>query len=279
MGHGRKIIVSPSSTLRAITLAPARLLYAAWALAVFLGMGMLALLMLVLLPRLAWRRAAARALARTFLYLAGMPLTVKFAERLPPAQCVVVCNHASYLDGIVLTAALPPRFGFVIKREMASVPVVGPLLGRLGSEFVERFNRSRGASDARRLMRQAIDGHSLVFFPEGTFTRTPGLLKFHTGAFVSAVRAGCPVVPAIVRGTRRGLSPSGALPLPGALQLEILPALAPRTPPAPDEVAELCASARAAILAGLGEPDLTCCDDTGRPPDTAPARSARASRP
>jgi 1-acyl-sn-glycerol-3-phosphate acyltransferase len=279
VGHGRKIIVSLSSSLRTVCLAPARIVYAAWVLCTFLGMGMIALLMLVVLPRVSWRRGAARGLARVFLHLAGMPLTVKFPERLPSAQCVVVCNHASYLDGIVLTAALPPRFGFVIKREMASVPVVGALLGRLGSEFVERFNRNRGARDARRLMRQALDGNSLVFFPEGTFTRTPGLLKFHTGAFVSAVRAGCPVVPGIVRGTRRALSPSGALPLPGPLELEILPALAPAAPPAPDEVSDLCARARAAILADLGEPDLTYCDDTARPPGTAPARSARASRP
>jgi 1-acyl-sn-glycerol-3-phosphate acyltransferase len=271
--------VSLSSALKALILAPARLVYAAWALAVFLGVGLFALLMLLLLPKLAWRRAAAHTLARLFLHLAGMPLTVKFPERIPHAQCVVVCNHASYLDGIVLTAALPPRFGFVIKREMASVPVVGRLLGRLGSEFVERFNRSRGASDARRLMRQAIDGHSLAFFPEGTFTRTPGLLKFHTGAFVSAVRAGCPVVPAIVRGTRRALPPSGAPPLPGRLELEFLPALTPATPPAADEVMQLCAQARGAILAALGEPDLTCCADTARPPGTARARSARASRP
>ena len=268
-----------ASSLRALVLAPARLVYAAWVLCMFTGLAMVALLMLVLLPGISWRRAAARALARVFLHLAGMPLVIKFPERIPPTQCVVVCNHASYLDGIVLTAALPPRFGFVIKREMASVPVVGTLLGRLGSEFVERFNRSRGASDARRLMRQAIDGHSLVFFPEGTFTRTPGLMKFHTGAFVSAVRAGCPLVPAIVRGTRRALSPIGALPLPGSLELEILPALAPAVAPTADEVADLCASARAAILAGLGEPDLTCCVDTAHPPGTAPARSARASRP
>jgi 1-acyl-sn-glycerol-3-phosphate acyltransferase len=279
VGHGRKFIVSLATALRALILAPARLLYAAWTLCVFLGMGVIALLMLLVLPKVAWRRAAARVLARAFLHLAGMPLVVKFPERVPQAQCVVVCNHASYLDGIVLTAALPPRFGFVIKREMASVPVVGALLGRLGSEFVERFNRNRGARDARRLMRQALDGHSLVFFPEGTFTRSPGLLKFHTGAFVSAVRAGCPVVPAIVRGTRRALSPSGALPLPGTLELQILPALAPASPPSADEVSDLCASARAAILAHLGEPDLTCCADTAHPPGKAPARSARASRP
>jgi len=266
------------ATLRALALAPARVAYALWTLLLFLAVGCSALLLLLVLPAVGRRRAAARAAARAFLRLAGMPPTLKFPERLPAGQCVVVCNHASYLDGIVLTAALPARFGFVIKREMAAVPLAGALLRRLGSEFVERFDRRRGASDARRVLRNAVQGHSLVFFPEGTFTRAPGLLRFHTGAFASAARAGCPLVPAVLRGTRRAL-PHGGLPLPGPIEMEILAPLTVAHGEAADHaVADLRDRARAAILAALGEPDLTCCDDTDRPPDTAPARSARASR-
>ena len=264
--------------LKTLALAPAWCVYALWTLLAFLTVGLSALLLLLLLPGVRARRTAARGLARAFLWVAGLPLTVRGAERLPAGQCVVVCNHASYLDGIVLTAALPPRFGFVIKREMASVPLAGTALKRLGSEFVERFNRQRGAADARRVLRNADHGHSLVFFPEGTFTRTPGLLKFHTGAFATAVRAGCPLVPAVLRGTRRALPPTGGLPRPGAIEMQILPAL-PAEAGAEQAAAQLRERARAAILAALGEPDLTYCDDTARPPDTAPARSARASRP
>jgi 1-acyl-sn-glycerol-3-phosphate acyltransferase len=263
----------------AVLLAPLRLAYALWALLAFLAAGLTAALLLVVLPGVNRRRRAARAAARAFLYLAALPLTIKGAERLPPGQCVVVCNHASYLDGIVLTAALPARFGFVIKREMAQVPLAGTLLSRLGSEFVERSDRARGTSDARRVLKNALNGNSLAFFPEGTFTRTPGLLKFHSGAFVAAARAGCPVVPAVVRGTRRALPPSGGLPRPGAIELELLPALEPPAASGELRVQQLREGARAAILAALGEPDLTCCDDTGRPPDRAPARSARASKP
>jgi 1-acyl-sn-glycerol-3-phosphate acyltransferase len=270
-------VKQPTTTLQAAVLAPARVAYALWALLAFLAVGLSVLLLLAVLPRLALRRAAARAAARTFLALAGMPLVLKFAERIPAGQCVVVCNHASYLDGIVLTAALPARFGFVIKREMADVPLAGALLKRLGSEFVERFDRQRGASDARRVLRNAAHGHSLVFFPEGTFTRRPGLLKFHTGAFATATRTGCPLVPAVLRGTRRALPPSGALPLPGTIEMEILPPLAAAD--TSQAAPELRDRARAAILAALAEPDLTYCDDTGRPPGRAPARSARASRP
>jgi 1-acyl-sn-glycerol-3-phosphate acyltransferase len=264
---------------RALLLTPLRGLYALWAIGTFTLIGLATAVLLIVLPRLSQRRAAARALARVFLSLAGMPLSVRFPERLPQGPCVVVCNHASYIDGVVLTAALPPQFGFVIKREMANVPFAGALLRRLGSQFVERFDRQRSAADARRVLRSATAGNSVVFFPEGTFPDTPGLLKFHLGAFVTAVRAGCPLVPAVVRGTRRALPPKG-LPLPGPIEFELLPPLTPADP-AQDQaaVSDLRDAARAAILAALGEADLTCCDDTDRPPDTAPARSAPASRP
>jgi 1-acyl-sn-glycerol-3-phosphate acyltransferase len=264
--------------LPTLLLAPLRLAYTLWVAADFLAVGLTSLVLLLVTPGLERRRAAARRAGRTFLWLAAMPLKVKHEERIPAGQCVVVCNHASYLDGPVLTAALPPRFAFVIKREMSAVPLAALVLRRLGSVFVER-NRTQVSADARRLLRNAAQGNSLVFFPEGTFDPRPGVHKFHAGAFASAVRAGCPVVPAVLRGTRRALWPGGALPLPGPLELEILTPITPAAEAAGEAVPALRDAARAAILAALGEPDLTCCDDTARPPDTAPGRSARASRP
>jgi 1-acyl-sn-glycerol-3-phosphate acyltransferase len=241
--------------------------YGIYAIGVFLVMALCALLATLLLPGVRRRRAAARAAARAFLWVAGMPLSVRSLERLPEGQCVVVSNHASYIDGVVFTAALPPRFGYVIKREMNNVPLAGLLLRRLGSEFVERFNRHRGAADARRVLRNAASGNSIVFFPEGTFPREPGLLKFHAGAFITAARAGCPVVPALVRGTRRALSPKGGLPRPGRIVVEILPPIVAFESGAGDgtssEVSssELRERARAAILRELGEPDLADAPD------------------
>jgi 1-acyl-sn-glycerol-3-phosphate acyltransferase len=255
-----------------------RVAYALYAAIAFLVLGLTALAAALALPGLQRRRAAARAISRSFLWVAGMPLTVRGMERLASDQCIVVANHESYLDGLVFTAALPARFGFVIKREMSAVPLAGLFLRRIGSEFVERFDRHRSAADARRLLRNAASGHSLVFFPEGTFTRTPGLLKFHTGAFVTAARAGCPVIPAVVRGTRTALPPSGGLPRPGRIEVDILPAIAAQPQAAEGSAAALRDRAREAILLVLGEPDLTCSGDSARPPDTAHARSAQASR-
>ena len=264
--------------MRTLAWAPVRMGYALYATLAFLLTGLAAMIAALILPGVRRRRAAARASARAFLWLAGMPRSVRGLERLAPGQCVVVANHASYLDGLVFTAALPARFSFVIKREMSAVPLVGFFLRRIGSEFVERFDRNRGAADARRVLRNAASGHSLVFFPEGTFTRTPGLLKFHTGAFVIAARERCPVIPAVVRGTRSALPPSGGLPRPGRIAIDILPPIhAPQAEEA--AAAALRDRARQAILLALGEPDLICCGDSGLPPRKARAKSAPANTP
>jgi len=224
----------------------------AWILFTIIALASLALVLL--LPGMERRRRATRGGARLFLRLAGMPLEVRGLERLPTGQCVVVANHASYLDGVVMKAALPPRFAYVVKREMASFPLAGLLLKRIGTEFVERFDRHKGASDARRVMRTASGGQPLVFFPEGTFSNERGLLKFHTGAFITAARAGCPVVPTVILGSREILPGTRALPRPGRVAVEFL---GPIVVANQDAAPELRDRSRQLILERLGEPDLS----------------------
>ena len=163
-----------------------------------------------------------------------MPVRVVDAQHLPAGPCVVVANHASYLDGVVLKAALPARFSFVIKKEVARVPLAGFVLRRIGSEFVDRFNRHAGGMDARRLFKAAETGQALAFFPEGTFLAQPGLGKFHTGAFAIAARAELPIVPIAIRGTRRILPSGRFLPRRARIHIQVLPALAPLPGPGLD---------------------------------------------
>jgi 1-acyl-sn-glycerol-3-phosphate acyltransferase len=124
------------------------------------------------------------------------------------------------------------------------------------SLFVERAKGQRGANDARRVLRTALNGSSLVFFPEGTFARSPGLLKFHIGAFATAVRAGCPIVPAVVRGTRVVLPLWAWLPRRAHIEVEFLEPLMPSGKSASEAVVELRDRTRAVILSRLQEPDL-----------------------
>jgi 1-acyl-sn-glycerol-3-phosphate acyltransferase len=220
----------------------------------FFALLALAAMLALLVPSLAWRRSLTHALARVALAVLGLRVSVQGLENLPEGSCVIVANHSSYLDGIVLKAMLPPRFSFVIKQEAASMPVAGFLMKRIGSEFVDRHSHAGRQRDARRVLRRAEEGHSLVFFPEGTFDETPGLKRFHVGAFTAAVRGGIPVVPTVIHGARRALPSHAIITRPGRIEVEILEPL-----PRPGVVATpetLRDETRRRILERLDEPDL-----------------------
>ena len=235
--------------------------YGVYAAVAFLVCGLLAFALVLLPLGITARRHLAHLAAQAFFRLAGMPVRLLDAGHLPAGPCVVVANHASYLDGVVLKAALPARFSFVIKKEVSHVPLAGFVLRRIGSEFVDRFNRHAGGMDTRRLIKAADAGQALAFFPEGTFLAQPGLGKFHTGAFAIAARAELPIVPIAIRGTRRILPSGRFLPRPGRIHIQVLPPLGPMTGLEPTAaIAQTRDQSRARILAALDEPDLSETD-------------------
>lgn len=178
-------------------------IWSARALAVGAALAPCVWLLVVLTPGLERRRRIARTLTRTGLRLCGLAPRVSGTDpQALPAGCVLVANHASYLDGILMTAVLPPCFAFVAKRELAAQRFAGTLLARLGSVFVERDEVRQAAASGARLEAPLRAGESLVVFPEGTFRRDAGLLPFHMGAFLAAAAAGAPIVPVTIRGTR-----------------------------------------------------------------------------
>jgi 1-acyl-sn-glycerol-3-phosphate acyltransferase len=228
--------------------------YGTVALIVFTLLFVFATVLTLVIPTLEWRRRLTHGLARLALPVLGIRLRVDGRANLPWEPCIVVANHASYLDGIVMKAALPPRFSFVVKREAASMPVAGFLLKRIGAEFVDRHDEGGRRRDALRVLRRAEAGHDLVFFPEGTFDEVPGLKRFHIGAFAAAVRGSMPVVPVVIHGARRALPSHAVIVRPGRVHVELLPPI-----PAPESAHathEMRSHARRAILARLGEPDL-----------------------
>ncbi|TLM65266.1 MAG: acyl-phosphate glycerol 3-phosphate acyltransferase [Deltaproteobacteria bacterium] len=220
-------------------------------------------LLVVTLPKLSWRRLAIRTGVRVLARAAGIPVTVQGVAHLPPEgqPCLYLSNHASYLDGLLLSGYLPRPVSFVAKRELLGNPVARLFLERIDTDFVERFDAARGVSDFRGLADKARQGRVYLFFPEGTFTRSPGLLHFHMGAFIAAAEAKVPVVPLAIRGTRSILRGDDWLPHRGSVHLHI-------SPPITVDDLELAVSdpwqtaialrdvARLEILRHCGEPDL-----------------------
>jgi len=136
----------------------AHLAYAAYAWAALAGAGIGLALALAVTPGLARRRRLARAAARVLLVAIGSPVRTAGSVPSGTEPSVIVANHASYLDGIILTAALPPRFAFLIKHEMAATPIAGFVLRRLGSHFVDRESPAHRHGAVRRLVKATADG-------------------------------------------------------------------------------------------------------------------------
>ncbi len=209
----------------------------------------------LLSPRTAWRFALARRASRLFLRLAGIELRVRGVERLPSGRAVLAVNHASYLDGLVLLAALPRPLAFVAKGELARNPLAGPFLARLDTVFVTRGRAEELEGELARVREALGEDRLLVVFPEGTFDRAPGLLPFHLGGFRVAAELGAPVVPVVLRGTRAILRAWQWLPQRDAVEVTVLDPV----PPSGRDFRDILAlrdDVRRAMLEVLDEPDL-----------------------
>ncbi len=209
----------------------------------------------VVLPKRQWRHQAIHYLARAFLWLTGLSPKVVAEGPIPARNVMLAGSHSSYLDAVVLSAVIPGPLSFVAKEELAGQRVAGPILRRIGTLFVRRADIMGGVEDTRSVLEASLAGERIVSFPEGTFTRMPGLLGFQLGAFLVAAKAGVPVVPVVITGTRSVLRGGQWLPRHGEIGVHIGEALQAEGDDFSAAV-RLRDAVRARMLALCGEPDL-----------------------
>lgn len=173
--------------------------------------GLPAMLAAFVPPRGEWFLSFARGWARTILFCARIPVKVLHPERLADGRSfVVVANHESFADILVLLARLPLSVRFLTKKSVFRVPVLGWSIRAAGFVPVDRGNRARSLATVEAALALLRSGRSLVVFPEETRARTDQLLPFKSGAALLAVRSGFPLLPVGIAGTRRAL-PRGTL--------------------------------------------------------------------
>lgn len=158
-------------------------------------------------PRLdeAGRQEAIRAWSRQTLRVLGIHLQVLGD---PPTQgpLLVVANHMSWLDIVVLNAVRPCRF--VSKADVKHWPVVGQLVAASGTLFIERENRRDALRVVHQMAEQLQAGDVLAVFPEGTTGDGQGVLPFHANLLQAALATDSPILPvglAYLRGNGQAL--------------------------------------------------------------------------
>ncbi|WP_052667583.1 1-acyl-sn-glycerol-3-phosphate acyltransferase [Nitriliruptor alkaliphilus] len=231
-------------------------LHGAWTLAAFGVIAALTGLLIVMAPTVALRWRLVRAAGRLLTLLTGIRVRIADAHHLPRARpFVLVANHASHVDPLVLAFLLEEPAVFAAVADIADNPLLRLLLRRMHVHLVGRGDRARGVADAEALTDAVRAGRSVVFFPEGRRSPSRGLEPFRTGAFLVAARSGVPVVPVGIRGTRALLPVGRSLPRRSTVTVTVGPPVTTRQD-GWQGAAELHHEARRLILRHSGEPDL-----------------------
>jgi 1-acyl-sn-glycerol-3-phosphate acyltransferase len=158
-------------------------------------LGALALVpVLPLVPARA-RERVVRACARGVLRTSGVRYAIR--GRLPARRALVVANHVSWLDIVVILAT--GRSRLVAKSEVRAWPVVGRIAAYTGAIFLDRARPSRLPVAVAQARAALAAGDVVVVFPEGTTSCGEGAGPFRPAFFQAAIDTGAPVVPMTLR--------------------------------------------------------------------------------
>ena len=159
----------------------------------------------ILLRLVGNHRLAQYLVARSFRYAMRLATGVQFdivegEQYLTTRPCVIIGNHQSELDVLLLGAVLTPYSSVTAKSSLKNVPFLGWFMSLSGTVFIDRADKA-GAIKAFESAADEMNRHrqSVFIFPEGTrsYARGPELGSFKKGAFHLAVKAGAPIVPVV----------------------------------------------------------------------------------
>lgn len=115
---------------------------------------------------------------------------------------LALANHVSWMDVFAINAVLPSRF--IAKAEIGQWPLLGVLVSRGGTLYIERGRRHAVAAMNRTVREHLNLGETIVVFAEGTTTDGSELLPFHSNVIAPAIDAGASIWPIAIRYTERG---------------------------------------------------------------------------
>lgn len=139
--------------------------------------------------------------ANHILKVIGISVSVKGIENLPEGNCLVVSNHQSNSDFLILMAKLNKHMGFMAKKEMLKLHIVGSWMKAIHCVFIDREDIRESLKAINKGIDNIENGYSMVVFPEGTRSKSHNLGEFKKGSMKMATKTTVPIVPIVLDNT------------------------------------------------------------------------------
>jgi putative phosphoserine phosphatase/1-acylglycerol-3-phosphate O-acyltransferase len=158
---------------------------------------------------------------------AGLQVATEGEEHLwSHRPAVFVFNHQSATDALILARLLRRNFSGIAKTEMKSMPLVGTILGAMGTMFIDRGNHDQAIDALKPAVRRLKEGISVAIAPEGQRSLGYKLGEFKMGAFHIAMQAGVPIIPIVIANSSDSMPKTGAIIRPAKIDVKVLPPVA-----------------------------------------------------
>lgn len=144
----------------------------------------------------------ARYWGRSILKLTGITIEIEGLENLAcRGPVILMSNHQSLYDILVLLSSIPLQFGFLAKESLFKIPILGWHMSRAGYIPIDRSDSRDGVRSLLEGVQKIKRGKSVVIFPEGTRSLDNKIGSFKLGGFVMAIKAGIPIIPITINGS------------------------------------------------------------------------------
>ncbi len=160
-----------------------------------------------------------KAWCRALFFVSGVGLKVEGLENVPDGPFLIVCNHSSHLDGPAVVIALPVGVYFVIKKELAEIPVWGFAAKNAGFIAIDRGKSSEAQAKLNAAVDSIRNGKHVLIFPEGTRAHDNSMGRFKKGGFHLAIQAEVPILPVAINRSRTLLPRGRSFPTPGLVEV------------------------------------------------------------
>ncbi|SRR5579871_743013 len=163
-----------------------------------------------------FQHGCARVWSKLILGTSGIRVTALGLENVDTSKPHVFCsNHLSLMDTPVVLIHVPVQFRIMAKKGLFGLPFLGWWLKRSGHMPVDRSSPKAAMHSLQIAAARVREGASVVFFPEGTRSRSGVTGEFKRGAALLAIQAGVPLLPVAIKGTRECLQPDSLHVRPG----------------------------------------------------------------